>query len=74
MLLSAMTYFLIFSCVVAGWAMLRMMGSERTQMIKDLETQLRREEKQKSAAQPAPVTAAAKPPAAEAAAPQKAKH
>ena len=41
-----MTYFLIISCVMGGWAMLRLLGTERSQMIKDLESQLRLEQKQ----------------------------
>jgi hypothetical protein len=38
-----MNYFLVISCVLCGWAMLRVMGSERAQLVKDLEKNLRRE-------------------------------
>jgi hypothetical protein len=57
-----MTYFLIISCVVSGWAMLSLLGTERTQMVKDLESQLRREEAQKPTP-PAPPNAPAPEPA-----------
>ncbi|MGA2442470.1 MAG: hypothetical protein ABSH08_16070 [Tepidisphaeraceae bacterium] len=40
-----MNYFLIIGCVVCGWAMLRMMGTERSQMLRDLEARHRRESK-----------------------------
>jgi len=40
-----MNYFIITGCVVCGWAMLRMMGTERSQMLRELEARLRREAK-----------------------------
>jgi hypothetical protein len=51
-----MNYFLVISCVVCGWAMLRLMGSERAQMVRDLERQLRREAKKVQQAAPAATT------------------
>jgi hypothetical protein len=64
-----MTYFLIISCVVSGWAMLRLLGTERSQMVKDLESQLRQEE-----AQQPPPPKPAQTPAADAATTPKPKH
>ncbi len=34
-----MNYFLIIGCVLCGWAMLRVMGDERTQMVNEVERQ-----------------------------------
>jgi hypothetical protein len=64
-----MTYFLIISCVVSGWAMLRLLGTERSQMVKDLESQLRQQE-----AQQPPPQKPTQTPAADAAATPKTKH
>jgi len=66
-----MNYFIITGCVVGGWAMLRMIGTERSQMLRVLETRLRREAKkaaQTSNADPsavATVPPASKPPPAQ---------
>jgi 16S rRNA U1498 N3-methylase RsmE len=57
-----MNYFIIFGCVVCGWAMLRMMGTERSQMLRDMEARLRREAKkaaEQSNADPAPAASPA---------------
>jgi hypothetical protein len=51
-----MNYFLIISCVVSGWAILRLMGAERTQMVKSMESEMRRQQLQQKP--PAPVAAA----------------
>ena len=56
-----MTYFLIISSVVGGWAMLRLMGAERSQMITELESQLRREQQQLPAPGKAPPAPSADP-------------
>ena len=40
-----MNYIILTSCVLCGWAMLRMMGSERSQMLRELEIRLWREAK-----------------------------
>jgi hypothetical protein len=75
-----MTYFLTISCVVCGWAMLRLLGSERTLMMKAMESQLRREQPLVPPAQTAPDTTApektspGKTPVPGAAAPPKGKH
>jgi hypothetical protein len=37
-----MTYFLAISCVVCGWAVLRILGSERSALMTDMEFRLRR--------------------------------
>jgi len=37
-----MGYFLAISCVISGWVMLRLMGSEHSQMVRDMESQARR--------------------------------
>ena len=37
-----MNYFLVISCVVCGWAMLRVIGSERSHLIQDLEARARK--------------------------------
>jgi hypothetical protein len=64
-----MTYFLIIGCVVCGWAVLRIIGSERTMLISDMETRLRKSGQNLSAAAAAPpaadaqTTPAAKAPA-----------
>jgi len=55
-----MNYFLIISCVVSGWAILRVLGAERVQMVKTMESQLRRQEQHK----PAAPAESAPPPAA----------
>jgi hypothetical protein len=57
-----MTYFLIISCVLCGWAMLRVMGSERAYLVKELERNLRREARRAPAAAD-PTAAADSPPA-----------
>jgi len=57
-----MNYFLVISCVLCGWAMLRLMGSERAHLVKELERNLRREAKRALAA-PSPPAAADSPPA-----------
>jgi hypothetical protein len=59
-----MTYFLIISCVVSGWAMLRLMGSERTQMIKELEADLRKQQELEQQNSPPPAETAEPLPAA----------
>jgi hypothetical protein len=72
-----MTYFLTFSCVIGGWAMLRMMGTERTEMMRELEMRLRQE--QQTASPPPPpakpaAKSAGKPHAADATPASKPKH
>jgi hypothetical protein len=62
-----MTYFLIISCVLCGWAMLRVIGSERVHLVKELERNLRREARMAPAA-PNPPAAEDSPPAGAAAA------
>jgi len=57
-----MNYFLIIGCVLCGWAMLRVIGSERAQMVKDLERRLRREAKMVQSAAAAPAAATDSPP------------
>jgi hypothetical protein len=54
-----MTWFLVISCVVCGWAMLRIIGSERTTLIAELEARLKKEA-------PPPPPPPADPPPAEA--------
>jgi hypothetical protein len=66
-----MNYFLVISCVLCGWAMLRVMGSERAQLVKDLEKNLRREARR---APPAPNPVATNSPPAKAAPAIKAKN
>jgi hypothetical protein len=51
-----MNYFLIIGCVLCGWAMLRVIGSERAQMVKDLERRLRRDAKMAALAAPGAAT------------------
>jgi len=72
-----MTWFLIASCVLSAWAMLRLMGSERTQMLRDLETRLRNEPPPapapKEPAKSAPKTAATMPPSPKSVVPAKSK-
>jgi hypothetical protein len=43
-----MTYFLIFSGVICAWAMLRLMGDERTRMLQDQEATLRAAKSEKN--------------------------
>jgi hypothetical protein len=38
-----MNYLVLTSCLLCSWAMLRMMGSERSRMLTDLEARLRAE-------------------------------
>jgi hypothetical protein len=58
-----MTYFLIISCVVCGWAMLSLLGMERTQLVQDMEAQLKRQKESQPPAQPAAPPPPAQPPA-----------
>jgi hypothetical protein len=76
-----MGYFLAISCVVSGWVMLRMMGSERTGMMKDMESQLRQAPQEQPLplltpppTKPGAAPASKKPAPAAAATPIKAKH
>lgn len=38
-----MTYFLVIGCVVCGWAMLRIIGAERTIRLDELEARMKAE-------------------------------
>ncbi len=38
-----MTFFLVLSCVVCAWAMLRVVGGERTQQIREIESRLKKQ-------------------------------
>jgi hypothetical protein len=40
---ATMTFFLVLSCVVCAWAMLRVVGGERTQGIREIESRLKKE-------------------------------
>jgi hypothetical protein len=40
---ATMTFFLILSCVVCAWAILRVVGGERTQQIRAIESRLKKE-------------------------------
>jgi len=57
-----MNYFIILGCVVCGWAMLRMMGTERSLMLRDLEARHRREHKKAAQNSIADPFAVANPP------------
>jgi hypothetical protein len=70
-----MNYFIITGCVVCGWAMLRMMGAERSRMVRDLEVRHRREAKKAAETSNAdPSAAGIPPPAAKPPPAQPAKH
>ncbi|MGD0139818.1 MAG: hypothetical protein ABSD28_13145 [Tepidisphaeraceae bacterium] len=70
-----MNYFIITGCVVCGWAMLRMMGTERSQMLRELEARLRREAKKAAQTSNAdPSTVGSVPPVPKPPPPQPAKH
>lgn len=66
-----MNYFLVIGCVLCGWAMLRIIGAERVQLVKDLEKNLRREARR---APPPPAPDAADNPPAKAPPATKAKN
>jgi len=76
-----MTWFFIASCVLSAWAMLHLMGLERTQLLRDLETRLRNEPPPPPPPEPAkeppaksaPKTTVAKAPAPRSIAPGKSK-
>ena len=67
-----MIYFLIFSSVLCGWAMLRLMGGERAQRIREIEARVRKAaeppppptDEPIAVGGPAPVTPPAQPKAA----------
>jgi hypothetical protein len=69
-----MSYFLVISCVFCAWAMLRVVGDERTQMVKEVERQVRRVAKTALPAPAGPPIAASPPPAKSIPAPLKAEN
>lgn len=59
-----MDYFLLIGCVLCGWAMLGLIGDERTHLVKELDRRLRREARAAPPPPPPPSAADAAAPAA----------